>query len=554
MEWLNNLIRPDLRGFTAYQSARVQAGGAVADVAVDANESPWPPFGSIAAQCEANRYPEPQPVALRARLASVYGVEPERLLLGRGSDELIDVLIRLFCRAGADNIIICPPTFGMYEAYAAVQGAAVVRIPLTSEYQLDVKGILAACNDKTKLIFITSPNAPMGNKTNKQDMLELCKARAGKSIIVVDEAYVEFSEESEGILSELKNNPNMVVLRTMSKAHGLAGERVGCAIAAPEIIKRLQGIQSPYPLTQSSIVAAMDALSPNGLIQSRERRRIIVEERERMAKLLLNSPMVKKILPSATNFLFIVTTDSKAFMQKLASFGIRIRNRDNDVPNAVRITIGTPEENDLVLQSLDIKIPANAKANQERLFSAQRITKETSIAATVNLDNPGFMNIKTGIGFFDHMISQVAQHGGFGLELNCKGDLAVDQHHTIEDCALALGEALKAALGDKKGIARFGFSAPLDEALAEVVVDLSGRPYADFTGKIEAKSVGELDTEMVPHFFRSLATALGASIHVTVKGYNAHHITEASFKALGRALRQAFKRDGEGIPSTKGAL
>lgn len=552
MEWLNSLIRSDLRGFTAYQSARVQGAGVEANIAVDANESPWAPFGAVASLCEANRYPEPQPEALKQRLAAVYGVDVGQLLLGRGSDECIDVLIRLFCRAGEDNIVICPPTFGMYEVYAAVQGAGVTRVPLNAEYQLDVRGILAACNDKTKLIFITSPNAPVGNKTNREDILAMCKARAGKSIIVVDEAYVEFSENPEGVLGELESNPNMVVLRTMSKSYGLAGERVGCAIAAPEIVAAMRAIMSPYPLSQSSIKAALDALSPNGLAQSRERIRIIVSERERMAKLLATSPMVKKVIPSVTNFLLLITTDSGAFMQKLASFGIRARDRSRDIPNAVRITVSTPEENDLVLKALDIKI--SEKANDERLFSVQRKTKETDIAVTVNLDNPTFLRIDTGIGFFDHMLSQIAQHGGFGLELNCKGDLKVDQHHTIEDCALTLGEALKAALADKRGIARFGFSAPLDEALAEVVIDLSGRPYAEFNGKIDARSVGDFDAEMVPHFFRSLATALGASVHIKVKGENAHHIIEASFKAVGRALRQAFKREGGAVPSTKGAL
>jgi imidazoleglycerol phosphate dehydratase HisB len=152
------------------------------------------------------------------------------------------------------------------------------------------------------------------------------------------------------------------------------------------------------------------------------------------------------------------------------------------------------------------------------------------------------------------MLSQVAAHGGFGLELHCKGDLEIDQHHTIEDCALTLGEALRGALGDKRGVARFGFSAPLDEAVANVVVDLSGRPYAVFEGVLPAPMIGELNAEMVPHFYRSLATAMGAAIHVTVKGENAHHMTEASFKALGRALRQAFRYEGQGIPSTKGVL
>jgi imidazoleglycerol-phosphate dehydratase/histidinol-phosphatase len=152
------------------------------------------------------------------------------------------------------------------------------------------------------------------------------------------------------------------------------------------------------------------------------------------------------------------------------------------------------------------------------------------------------------------MLMQLASHGGFGLALNCKGDLHIDQHHTVEDCALALGSAINGALGNKAGIARFGFTAPLDEALAEVAIDLSGRPYFVLTGAFPAATVGGLNTEMVPHFFRSLATNLGAAIHLKVSGENTHHMVEASFKAVGRALRQAIRPEGRGVPSTKGVL
>ena len=241
-------------------------------------------------------------------------------------------------------------------------------------------------------------------------------------------------------------------------------------------------------------------------------------------------------------------------MQRLRQSGILPRDRHSDIPHTVRISIGTPEENNLVLQALGINTHDTAHDLTPRLFSARRATKETSIDVTVNLDAPNFLSINTGIGFFDHMLSQLASHGGFGLALNCKGDLVIDQHHSIEDCALTLGETLKAALGNKSGIARFGFSAPLDEALANVVIDLSGRPYFVFTGSLPSAEVGEMSSEMVPHFFRSLSTALGAAIHITVQGDNTHHMVEAIFKATGRALRQAFGREGQAIPSTKGIL
>jgi imidazoleglycerol-phosphate dehydratase/histidinol-phosphatase len=189
-----------------------------------------------------------------------------------------------------------------------------------------------------------------------------------------------------------------------------------------------------------------------------------------------------------------------------------------------------------------------------RTARVTRRTRETDIAVEVDLDAEGPVSIATGIGFYDHMLEQVARHGGFALQLECNGDLTVDEHHTVEDCALALGQALRAALGEKHGIGRYGFVLPMDEALAQVAVALSGRPYAVFEGRFGRDAVGGLPTELVPHFFRSLADSLGAAIHVEVRGENTHHMVEACFKGLGRALRQAIRREGTALPSSKGVL
>ncbi len=183
-----------------------------------------------------------------------------------------------------------------------------------------------------------------------------------------------------------------------------------------------------------------------------------------------------------------------------------------------------------------------------------RKTRETEIDVRVGLDRTAPVAISTGIGFFDHMLEQVARHGGFSLELACTGDLEVDEHHTVEDCALALGQALREALGDKRGIARYGFLLPMDESLAQVAIDLSGRAYAVFEGQFGRESVGGLPTELVPHFFRSLADSLGAAIHMQVRGENSHHMVEACFKGVGRALRQALRVEGTELPSSKGVL
>ena len=198
--------------------------------------------------------------------------------------------------------------------------------------------------------------------------------------------------------------------------------------------------------------------------------------------------------------------------------------------------------------------PAILRTLTERRALNKRKTKETDIEVAVNLDATAPLSIVTGIGFFDHMLEQLAKHGGFSLRLNCQGDLDIDEHHTVEDCALALGEALRNALGDKLGIARYGFVLPMDEAEVRVSIDLSGRAYGVFEGKFSREAVGGLPTELVPHFFRSLAESLKAAVHVTITGENTHHMIEACFKGVGRALRQAFRREGEELPTTKGVL
>jgi imidazoleglycerol-phosphate dehydratase/histidinol-phosphatase len=198
--------------------------------------------------------------------------------------------------------------------------------------------------------------------------------------------------------------------------------------------------------------------------------------------------------------------------------------------------------------------PAILRTLSERKATVRRKTKETDIEVKVNLDASAPVKIVTGIGFFDHMLEQIAKHGGFALTLNCAGDLEIDEHHTVEDCALALGEALRNALGDKLGIARYGFVLPMDEAQVRVAIDLSGRAYGVFEGKFSREAVGGLPTELVPHFFKSLAESLKAAVHVTITGENTHHMIEACFKGVGRALRQAFRRESDELPSTKGVL
>ena len=230
-----------------------------------------------------------------------------------------------------------------------------------------------------------------------------------------------------------------------------------------------------------------------------------------------------------------VVGDRESDMQLAANLGVR----------GLRIGTGSGESWPEI---------AAALAGTARRASVARTTRETRLCVSVDLDGDKSIEVATGIGFFDHMLEQVAKHGGFGLAVACRGDLHVDEHHTVEDTAICLGTALRQALGDKIGIGRYGFLLPMDESAAEVALDFSGRGYFVFEGTFGRESVGGLPTELVPHFFRSFAEAAGAALHLRVRGENAHHMVEACFKGVGRALRGAIRREGDDLPSTKGVL
>jgi imidazoleglycerol-phosphate dehydratase/histidinol-phosphatase len=227
-----------------------------------------------------------------------------------------------------------------------------------------------------------------------------------------------------------------------------------------------------------------------------------------------------------------------------------IGDRETDIQLAENMGINAILYND----KKDWLVIARELTSVPRTFKLERVTSETSITVAVDLDQCDSIRVATGIGFFDHMLEQLAKHGGFNLVLNTKGDLIIDEHHTVEDTALALGEALRCALGDKLGISRYGFLLPMDESLATIAIDLSGRSFFVFEGKFAREKVGELPTELVSHFFRSLAESLGAAIHIKVSGDNSHHMIESIFKGMGRALRQAFNKQGYDLPTTKGVL
>src|SRR6188768_3074793 len=343
-----SLARPEIVALKAYAHASW-------DPAFDrlhANELPWR-AETDRTRAGLNRYPEPHPHELAARLAGLYGVRADQLLPGRGSDESIDLVVRGFCRAGLDNVIICPPTFGMYSVAARIQGAEVREVPLRPEgdFALDVEAVLAACDANTRIVFLCSPNNPTGNALDPAAIERLLVALGTSSLVVIDEAYIEFSGD-RSLATALGRFPNLVVMRTLSKAFGLAGARVGSLIADPGIVALLSKVIPPYSIPQLTIEAVFATLAPAQLAIQRERVSQVRAERERLRAALGSKSSVKKIWPSVANFLL---TDFAAPEEALAAARaakLLIRDMRSVAPQSLRISVGSPEQNDRLIRSL----------------------------------------------------------------------------------------------------------------------------------------------------------------------------------------------------------
>jgi len=543
-DWPYSITRSAILDMTPY-SAR---GGSTNALHLDANENPYAPPPIIGAT-NFNRYPAQQPIELLNRLAGLYGVKPNQLMIGRGADEGIECLLRAFCEAGTDQILTCSPTFGYYKTCADIQGAGLVDIPLDSSYQWDIPAIEKAAMTKTvKMVFLCSPNNPTGNSMARQAILDLCEA-CPSTLIVIDEAYIEFSDQ-DSLSDQIGKVENLIVLRTLSKAYALAGVRGGALLADPRIIEILLKVLPPYPIARPVQKTILNALAPSAMAVHAKRLEETLSERQKLADGLSRSEFVKTVYPSDANFILLSIKDDKSLFERLRQFNVKIRDYRSST-GKVRVSIGSPEENIILLQAFKV---SNQVERTDRIGETFRKTKETDISVRINLDDATQTKIETGIGFYDHMLEQIAKHGDMGLTLSCVGDLHIDAHHTVEDTALAFGTALKQALGNKAGIGRYGYIIPMDETQAQVAIDLSGRPAAVFKGEFPTDHVGEFPVEMCPHFFESLAQTLGAAIHIDVKGDNSHHMIEACFKGVGRALRPALAIIGDDIPSTKGTL
>ncbi len=341
------IIREDLQAFKPYRSARSEKVSG--RVWLNANESPWPQQGDI------NRYPQQQPAELLAAMANFYQVQDDQLLVSRGSDEAIDLLIRLCCMPQRDAVMQSSPTFGMYHVCSRIQGVDCIDVPLLAEsFQLDLPALLDSYQERVKIVFLCSPNNPTGNLLDEQEILLLCQKLSGKALVVVDEAYVEFSGR-ESLSRYLDRYDNLVILRTLSKAFALAGARIGALLANREIVSWMVKIMPPYPLPLPSIALAQERFSAAGLTAMTQRLEINQSQRQYLIEGLEKMPIIEKVWPSQANF--ILVKSRQPLYETFLNQGIVVRPLTEKFSDPLiwRLTVGTPAENSEVIMCLQEK-------------------------------------------------------------------------------------------------------------------------------------------------------------------------------------------------------
>lgn len=600
---LTDWVRPNIQELTSYTSARDQYGQDEG-ILLDANElglgAAIPKSAYTDPSDSLHRYPDPYQRKLRAAIAKLRGLEADQVFTGNGSDEAIDLIIRLFCEAGKHRILCTPPTYGMYKVSARIHDIEVDNAPLHPDFSLNPTAIIGAISPQTRVLFLCSPNNPTGNLMSEADLEYICTH--APCIVVIDEAYIDFAQ-SQSMTKALDKFPNLIVLQTLSKSFGLAGIRLGIALASKEIIAYFDKIKAPYNVNSLTAKVALSALQQPEIMQAKvqetlQERDYVTKRLELLKQQLVNAPIaLGSIFPSQANFILFQIDQALRIQQALAEQKVILRYRGNELhcENSLRLSIGSRSENNAFFEALisvlgyqgpkynqmielldlqpthsglnpvkttqnDIleqKTDTNLSSKSTRTASIHRHTNETKIDITLDLDGTGVHQISTGLRFFDHMLEQIARHGLIDLDIQCRGDLDIDEHHTIEDVGIALGQALSQAYGDKRGIDRYGFVLPMDEARATVALDLSGRPYLVFNASFARDYVGDVPTDMIEHFFYSLATHMQATVHIDVLGSNDHHKVEACFKGLARALKQSIEynpRISGQIPSSKGSL
>jgi histidinol-phosphate/aromatic aminotransferase/cobyric acid decarboxylase-like protein/imidazoleglycerol phosphate dehydratase HisB len=457
------------------------------------------PAAVAAELARVNEYPHGGYPHIHEAIAAYAGVEPENVVLGAGADDLILLVARSFAGVGDTVAIPPPPTYPLFALGAQLAGATT-------------NG-----DDEPALTFCCRPSNPTG------ELVPLPDARP----LAVDEAYIEYAGDpgTVGLIDD-----GVVVIRTFSKAFALAGARIGYALASTDVAAELNARQSPAPVSTLSVALAIAALaSPPELAP-------VIEERERLAVEL--RALGFHPLSSRANFVYVPAEDPHALADKLLAAGCVVRV----FSDAIRISVRDREDDDLLLAAL-----AGEPARSGRRARTVRATAETTLRVRLALDGASRVHVATGAGLYDHFLEQLAFHAGFDLVLEGSGDQETGDHHTAEDAAIALGSALDRALGDRKGIARYGDAVvPMDEARASAAVDLGGRRATRL--RVEP------DPGLARHVLASIAENARIGLHVEAVGEDAHHVAEAAFKATGRALRAAVRLEGDVLPSTKGVL
>ena len=535
---INALVRDNIKSMSAYSTARNETT-ATNGIFLDANESPF--------NNGYNRYPDPQQMKLKSVVSKIKNVPVESIFAGNGSDEAIDILIRVFCIPGTDNIISVLPTYGMYKVAAAVNNVEYREVALNDDFSLDSGKLLSAADSNSKLIFLCSPNNPTGNLLDKIAVLEVVKNFSG--VVVVDEAYIDFSEDS-GFVSKIGEFQNLVVLQTLSKAWGMAALRVGFAFSGKEIISYMNNVKYPYNINSFSQEFALKLIIKG----NNEHTATIIGERKRLSDSLKSVKCVKKVYSSSANFLLVKFADSVNVFNILNGKGIIVRDRSSQFgcSNTLRITVGKKSDNDLLLAILN----GESSGLVLPLIDLKRVTKETSVSVKIDVFGNMVSSVSTGIPFFNHMLEQIALHSGFTMDIDVFGDIEVDTHHIIEDTAIVLGEAIKEAFSNGRINNRYGFALPMDESKAEVLIDAGGRSFLMWNLMFSAPYIGGIESDMFRHFFDTLSRSMKATIHITATGSNDHHLIESVFKCFSRALKMALYPGANDyrIQSSKGLI
>ena len=443
-----------------------------------------------------NEYPDGSYRELREAAAAYCGVEPEQIVVGAGADDLILLVARTFL--GSGRTASAPElTYPLYEIATRLAGAQMA-------------------DRDADLVWFCNPANPTGELVPPESLPTL------GPLVVVDEAYWEYAGET--VVPLIADNPHVIAIRTLSKAFGLAALRVGYAVCAPEVARELQARQAPGPVTAPSARIATAALREPRLDVEQ-----VAAERERMRAALLDAGY--EVPESRAPYVYVRADRA----DELEAQGLVVRR----FSDAIRATVRLPAENDRLLAVLGAGTPPSPR----RSALLVRTTTETALRISLDLDGQGRARAATGIGLLDHLLTALAFHGGLDLELLAGGDLEVDDHHTTEDVLAALGDALAQALGTREGLTRYGSAdVPMDEALARCTVDLVQRPHAEV----------RLEDGLLAHAFERFAMQARLTLHLEASGKDAHHVAEAAFKALGRALRHAIAPGASG--STKGAL